>query len=372
MIAVRHTLPLSTSGNERHIVSWQFGKSGARPKAYLQAGLHADEWPPMLIAHHLKRLLTKLEADGVVTGEIIVIPSANPIGLAQIVHGAPSGRFNLADGRNFNRGYPALSETVAEIVKDALIDNAARNVATIRAAMHQTLAAQPVADEAQALKQLHMSQACDADIVLDLHCDNEAVMHMYAGTSHPRESMSLAMVTGALALLTSAESGDHPFDEAVAAPWTHLAARFAASYPLPLACFSATLEFRGQTDLSHELAALDALHLIQFLALQGLITLSPFELPAPQCVATPLDAVEVVTAPHAGLLIPVQQLGAMVKPGDTLLELVDPETGRTTVMKACRPGRLFARTNQRYVVAGTVLAKLAGATSFRKGYLLGL
>lgn len=371
MIALRHTLPLSTPGNERHIVSWQFGKSGARPKAYLQAGLHADEWPPMLIVHHLKRLLTRLELDDALTGEIVLIPSANPIGLAQIVHGLPFGRFNLADGRNFNRGYPALGQAVSEIVTDKLTDDADHNVAQIRAAMQQVLAAKAASDEAQALKQWLMSQACDADIVLDLHCDNEAVMHVYAGPSHPRESVSLAQMTGARALLIATESGDHPFDEAVAAPWAHLAARHAAHYPIPPACFCATLEFRGQTDLSHELASADATHLIQFLALQGVITLPPFDLPPPQCVATPLDAVETVTAPHGGLMVPAKQLGSMAQPGETLAELVDPIADRVTVLAARRPGLLFARTNQRYVAAGSGLAKLAGVTSFRKGNLLG-
>jgi predicted deacylase len=371
MIALRHTLPLSMPGTEHHIVSWQFGKPGARPKAYLQAGLHADEWPPMLIMHHLKRLLIQLEADGALNGEIIAVPSANPIGLAQIVHGVPFGRFNLADGRNFNRGYPALGAAVDEIVARQLTADADGNVASIRVAMRQALAAETVTDEAQALKQWLMSQACDADIVLDLHCDNEALMHVYAGTDHPRVGMSLAMLTGALALLTATESGDHPFDEAVAASWAHLARRYTARFPIPCACFSATIEFRGQTDLSHELASGDAMHLIQFLSLQGLLTLTPFELPAPLCEATPLDAVETITAPHAGLVVPVQPLGSRAQPGEIVAELIDPITGRVTVLVAHRPGLLFARTSQRYVAAGCRVAKLAGVTSFQKGNLLG-
>lgn len=371
MIALRHTLPLSVPGTERHIVSWQFGQPGARPKAYLQAGLHADEWPPMLIMHHLKRLLTQLEADRALIGEIIAIPSANPIGLAQIVHGVPFGRFNLSDGRNFNRGYPALGEAVDEIVAGQLTGDSDRNAALIRAAMRQALAEDAVVDEAQALKQWLMSQACDADIVLDLHCDNEALMHVYAGADHPRVSMSLAMLTGACALLTSSESGDHPFDEAVSAPWAYLARRHMAQFPIPSACFSATVEFRGQTDISHELASDDARHLIQFLALQGVITLAPFDLPAPQCEATPLDAVETISAPHGGLVVPVRRLGSRIYPGETVAELIDPVAGGVTVLEAHRPGLLFARTGQRYVAAGSRVAKLAGVTSFRKGNLLG-
>lgn len=37
-------------------------------KAYLQAGLHADEFPGMLVLHILTRLLTEAEARGRLTG----------------------------------------------------------------------------------------------------------------------------------------------------------------------------------------------------------------------------------------------------------------------------------------------------------------
>jgi predicted deacylase len=371
MIVMRHALPLSIPGTERHIVSWHFGKAGARPKAYLQAGLHADEWPPMLIALHLRQLLSALEADGAVIGEIVLVPAANPIGLAQIVHGTPYGRFDLADGRNFNRGYPAVGEAVDEIVKDMLSGDPERNVEIIRAAMQQALAAGHVASDTQALKQYLMLQACDADIVLDLHCDNEALMHLYAGTIHPKESMNLAMLTRARVLLIAAESGDQPFDEALAQPWGYLASRHTSRHPIPHACFSVTLEFRGQTDLSHQLAHEDAVHLTQFLAIRGVLSMPPFELPAPQYQTCSLDAVEILHAPHGGLLVPIAQLGEEIKEGETVAELIDPLADRVTELKARQSGLFFAHTGQRYVPAGAGLAKIAGAASIRVGHLLG-
>ena len=60
----------------------------------------------MIVAHHLREQLLALEAEGRIEGEIVLVPSANPIGLAQRVLAAPVGRFDLANGMNFNRGYP--------------------------------------------------------------------------------------------------------------------------------------------------------------------------------------------------------------------------------------------------------------------------
>src|SRR3546814_5615348 len=48
-------LPLLTAspGTSRELVVHRFGQAGARPKVYLQAALHADETPGLLVLHHL-------------------------------------------------------------------------------------------------------------------------------------------------------------------------------------------------------------------------------------------------------------------------------------------------------------------------------
>ena len=48
-------LPLPTQhlGTTRTVTVHRYGDPSARPKVYIQAGLHADEIPGMLSAHHL-------------------------------------------------------------------------------------------------------------------------------------------------------------------------------------------------------------------------------------------------------------------------------------------------------------------------------
>ena len=44
-------------------------------------------------------------------------------------------------------------------------------------------------------------------------------------------------------------SGGNPFDEACSSIWAQLADRF-PDYPIPMACQSATIELRGELDVS--------------------------------------------------------------------------------------------------------------------------
>ena len=60
----RLPLPAAHSATARHLVIHRYGRPGARPKAYLQGSLHADETPPMLVLHHLVRLLDDAERAG--------------------------------------------------------------------------------------------------------------------------------------------------------------------------------------------------------------------------------------------------------------------------------------------------------------------
>src|SRR3546814_11564034 len=60
----RIPLPVSSPGTARTLTALRFGRPGARPKAYLQAALHADEPPGMLILHHLARLLATADDRG--------------------------------------------------------------------------------------------------------------------------------------------------------------------------------------------------------------------------------------------------------------------------------------------------------------------
>ena len=96
------------------LTSFHFGAPGTGKKVYIQAALHADEVPGMLVAQFLRTELQALDDAGKIRGEVILVPAANPIGLAQAIHGAPFGRFDLSTGTNFNRAYKHVADDLKQ------------------------------------------------------------------------------------------------------------------------------------------------------------------------------------------------------------------------------------------------------------------
>jgi predicted deacylase len=359
----RIVLPSMSPGTERSLVVLRFGAEGARPKAYLQASLHADELPAMLVLNHLSERLRQAAADGAMRGQVVLVPAANPVGLAQFVQGRAMGRFALAGAGNFNRQFPDLTEALDADVAPRLGDDAARNVSVVRAAMKNALDGVEAADEVARLRHTLLGLACDADIALDLHCDSEAVLHVFLGTPLWPDAADLPAQLGSRATLLATDSGGHPFDEAVGGPWWALAERY-PHHPIPPACLSATVEFRGRGDVSEAMAAADADNLFRFLQRRGVIGGDPGPLPAALCEATPLEGVDMIRAPVAGVIAYHKEPGERVAAGDVVAVVVDPLAddfaGARVELRSRCEGVLYGRSEDRLARPGKTVCKIAG------------
>lgn len=367
---VRVLPPDAAGGPPREITVLRFGSPGARPKAYLQAGLHADEFPGMLVLRHLAAELSEAVARGEMLGEVVLVPQANPIGIAQQEYGFLQGRFDVTSGRNFNRDYPDLADGVANAVAGQLGADPQANVAVIRAAMGSALEQIMPSGPLETLRKTLMELAYDADLVLDLHADNEALLHLYVGTPLWPDAADLAAELDARAVLTAEVSGGHPFDEACGGPWWQLAKRF-PDLPIPPACLSATVELRSNDDVDDAVARTDAAALLRLLQRRGLVAGEPGQMPRLLCEATPLDAMQQVRAPAEGLISYRARLGDRLRAGDVIADIIDP-LGAVTPVLATTDGLLFARHSQKYAWVGKVIGKVAGAVPLaeRKGLLL--
>lgn len=364
------SLSPSAGSDAKELNVFRFGQPGARPKAYLQAGLHADELPGMLVLRELAQHLEEADQRGEISGEIVLVPVANPIGLAQRDFDILQGRFDAESGVNFNREYPDLGMGILETIRSALGDDPDANVAAIRSEMNKLLLEMTPETGIDTLRHTLMRLACDADIVLDIHSDNEAQLHLYTGTPLWPEAADLAAEIDARAVLLCEESGGNPFDEACSAPWWQLAAAF-PDKPIPSACLAATVELRSSNDVDERLIRDDAAALLRFLTRRELVAGSPGSLPRLLCEATPLTAMQQVISATEGIIIYRAQLGDLVREGDVIAMIIDP-LGESTEILATTEGRLFARHNQRYAWPGKIIGKIAGATPLpeRVGKLL--
>ena len=376
-----HLLIPQASGTQRQLVSWHFGHCGAYPKVVIQSSLHADELPGMLVTLHLRQKLEEMERAGKVVGEVILIPMANPIGLEQTVLHSHLGRFELATGQNFNRNYPDFANWLMQPELDLwnqLTPDPKTNTAVIRSAMHEALNHHSPVTELDSLRHILMQLSLDADVVLDLHCDFEAAVHLYTEPPCVETLRPLAARLEACAVLVAEGSGGQCFDEALSGVWWKLQHELKKAHganandrPIQQGCVSATVELRGQADVSHITAQADSDALLHYLMDLGAVADSPPTSACPPIHPTPLSGSQILKAPHPGVLAYHCQPGAHLRAGDAVVDIWEPLTGRRSTLIAEADGVLYARHVVRWATTGIELAKISGKTPIRSGPLLG-
>lgn len=325
-----------TPGLEWRVPVLRFrGSSDKAPRVYIQAALHANELPGTAVAHFLCERLRAAEAAGAILGDITVVPQANPIGAAQSHFGEMQGRFDLGSRTNFNRDFPLVS--LAE--RDSLLKDLDGQSAVNR------------------LKRYLLHLALGAELVLDLHCDDESVQYAYLDEVFWPEATDLAAALKMEAVFLS-DGESTAFEEAVGHAFKRQGGAPLAQVPGRL---SVTVELRGRRDVYANVAKADADGLWRFLAARGVVhdeppSLAPFAGPA-----VPLDNIEMIRAVEPGTVLFHRDIGAAVEPGDLLATLVTRPgmADGSFEIRAPRAGLIATRTSDRFVRRGGDLMKLA-------------
>ena len=370
-------IPSDTPGTSAALQFYRFGTNSTGPKVFMQAGLHADEQPGMLILHHLLPMLATAENEGKLNAEVVIMPMVNPLGMAHLQFHTHRGRYHPVLGLNYNRGWVDLD---AELFRHAgdlttrLGSDAATNKALVLELLQQWHAGVRPVTALEHLRHAVTAEAMNADMVLDLHCDDEALNHIFIVPQLMPEYQDLSDWMGAAATLTAEDSGGNSFDEVWPGLWIKLARRYPdAAWPsVPLA---ATLEYRGQHDVDDVINRQDAVNLYGFLAGRKIVSDdcgTPPKAPPP----LPLNAMETLRVQTHGLLAYKVALGAEVKKGDAIADLIDLDGkgfARTrTPIHAGTDGVVISRNMIKYVQPGVSIAKIAGAVPLasRGDYLL--
>ncbi|NIF24618.1 succinylglutamate desuccinylase/aspartoacylase family protein [Candidatus Pantoea multigeneris] len=364
-----HPLLSASLGTQREIVSFHFG-TDSHQRVYIQAALHGDELPGMAVAWYLKHKLLALESAGQLKAKITLVPVANPLALSQHWHGTQLGRFHTQTGQDFNRRFPALGETLAAELADVLTQSEYENKRIIREAIDRHYRDRIAKNELDSQRYTLMRMASQADLMIDLHCDWDALPHLYTTPHAWQEIEPLARWLGSEVQLLAQISGGEPFDEACCEPWVTLAEKFSGKFPMPRGLLPVTLELRGVADVAPEQAEKDADAIINALIEGGYIEGDVGESPALLNPATELAGCEYIHAPHSGLLLNHRALGEWIKAGEVVAEIVDPITDQVTPLIAQYGGILYARNLMKFVTTGMLAVRLAGENAGRSGALL--
>ena len=355
---------------------YEFGTVGAK-KIYLQAGMHADEHPGMLVCHHLIRQLEAAEKQGLLRAHFVILPVVNPLGLAHLSFHTHRGRYHPVNGLNYNRGWPDFA---ARLLADASFQKGLGSVAEANKAHVRRLIGGYLSEmravTALEKQRLHVMQHCyDAEMVLDLHCDDIALPHLFIIPQNLPRYQGLADRIGSVATLTAEDSGGGSFDEVWSGLWVRLANAL-PDIPWPEPTLSVTLEYRGQADVSDAYAKQDATNLFDFFCDEGLIDSAPSCERTKGALPTDLAATEIVRVTASGLIAYHVALGQQVQKGDHIADLVTmdgalPMQERTPIY-AGTDGIIFSLLQSKYVWPGTSIAKIAGCTILesRGDYLL--
>ncbi len=309
------------------------GSDAAAPSVYLQAALHGNELPGVAALHVLIPKLEAAEAEGRLKGNVTVVPFANPIGLNQFQWDDHQGRYFHGNRVNFNRAFALIDEPHA-----ALLADDADGVSVDRR-----------------LKATLQKLSIGAEIVLDLHCDNEGPNYLYVPAEVWPGSADLAAALDCGAALTFEGGTDASFDEASIRP--HLkAGKFERRVV-------ATVELKGLQDVGPASAKADGEGLYRFLVGRGVIEdatvapVGPFK-----GKGVPQSYVEMVRAPVGGMVFFHVQPGDVVAAGQLLAEMIPVPGDLSAVVPvhAVAPGVVLTRVLARAVRVGDDLLKIVG------------
>jgi predicted deacylase len=327
-------IPGDTPGIEWRLPVIRFkGSDAAAPKVYIQAALHANELPGTALAHFLCGMLRQAESTGRIAGDITLVPQANPIGAAQSHFGELQGRFDLGSRTNFNRDFPLISV----LDRPELVDELDKYPATDR------------------LKRELIHMALGADLVLDLHCDDESLQYAYIDEAFWPEAADLAGALDMQAVLLS-DGESSAFEEAVGFAWKYEApGERKAKLPGKL---SVTVELRGWRDVYSGTAEKDARGLLQFLIGRGVVIGEAAAAATFSGPAVPLDNVEILRAPEGGTVLYHRTIGERVQEGELLATIVT------------RPGFVEGDIDIRAPQDGLLLTRISDRLVRRRGDLM--
>lgn len=335
-------IPGDTPGIEWRIPVLRFaGTSAAAPKVYIQAALHANELPGTALIHFLCERLREAEAEGAILGDITIVPQANPIGAAQSHFGEMQGRFDLASRTNFNRDFPLVA--LAE--RDSLLSDLDGQTAV------------------NCLKRKLLHVALGAELVLDLHCDDESIQYAYIDEAFWPEASDLASALAMKAVFLS-DGESTAFEEAVGYAFKRQGGYKLAQVPGRLAV---TVELRGRRDVYPDMAKEDAAGIWRFLAARGVVRDQNVQLSDFAGPAIPLDNIEMVRAVEAGTVLFHKDIGDTVEAGEVLATLItQPGAADGSVeIRAARAGLVATRASDRFVRRGGDLMKIACSEAAR-------
>lgn len=314
MIPNISTIPLIqlASGDQLFIQSYQFTGENQGKKVYLQSNLHGAEIIGNAVIQDLINFLITLDKTQL-TGEILLVPVCNPLGVNQRSHYFSSGRYNPYDGKDWNRIFWDYEKTGADISEfaedyqdleqDEIQEKYRQTLLNQFHQLAKSIRSSPGVSYNNYYRYQLQNLALDADYVIDLHSStNNALDYLYCFHSRTESANAFLLDRG---ILMNDYDGD-AFDEAFIKPWLALERELAKlGKNIRFEIESWTLELGSGLEMNPESVQKGIRGIKNYLATKGILSIEDFPLastPNHQIHLTPKNTIQRYHSPAGGMI----------------------------------------------------------------------
>lgn len=334
MIPTISTIPIQhlTSGDRLSLQVYKFIGSQPGKKAYLQANLHGAELVGNAVIHQLIEFLMALD-DTKLAGEIWLVPVCNPLSTNQRTHYFSTGRYNIYDGKDWNRifwDYEKECDDLDDFAQSQIsldpLEIRKNYLERIQSAFKKQLeklqspSSLPFSDRYRYQLQ---SLCLDANYVIDIHSSsNQSIDYLYCFQSREESAKAFLLDYG---ILMNEYDGD-AFDEAFMKPWLALEKKLTElGKPVRFDIDSWTLELGSGMQMNPNSVKQGFFRIKNYLAQKEVLKIPGFPLESTRSHKihfTVKSQIKKYYASVGGIIQSRVQLGSLIKAGQPLYQLL--------------------------------------------------
>ena len=335
MMPIISTIPLFqlASGDVLSLQVYKF--FGAKPgkKVYIQSNLHGAEIVGNAVIYQLIDFLMTLDNTQIL-GEIWLVPVCNPLAVNQRNHNFSTGRFNIYDGKDWNRifwDYEKEYDDIEEFAHsqlglniDTIKDNFSQKIKTSFDSLLNKINAPSSVKLTDKYRYKLQSLCLDADYVIDLHSHTgQGIEYLYYFRNR-EDSVNLFLLNHAILF---DKYDDDAFDESFIKPWLALedALLKLSGEKIRFDKEAWTLELGTGMQINPDSVTKGGRGIKNYLSQKGILEIQEFtqlETISHQTNFRLLSQIKKYWSPVGGMILSKAVLGTSVKEGDLLYQVM--------------------------------------------------
>jgi len=316
------------SGDVVSLQVYKFIGQQSGKKTYIQANLHGAEIVGNAVIYKLIEFLTTLDKSQL-QGEIWLVPVCNPSGVNQRSHFYSTGRFNIYDGKNWNRifwDYEKQGEDLKGFAQSQVNNQPGvireKYLAKIKQAWEKEFERidQPSSVPLSRQYRYQLQSLClDADYVIDIHSSSNQAIDYTFGFQERQDNAKFLLLE--YAIIMDQYDGD-AFDEAFLKPWLALEQELDnLGRKISFDIESWTLELGGGMVMNPESVAKGFAGIKNYLAHKQMLSL-PEPIQAKDIAVVPKHKINSYYAPTGGMIQSRLPLRTQVEVGAKIYQLL--------------------------------------------------